>query len=420
MAGGTRLRVVLGTLGTVAVLVAAGCGASGGSSNGGGSSSGGIKIGATLPLTGAESRAGGLYRKGYELAIRQRNQKGGIDLKGKKTKVDLVLADDRTDQRSVVSLTRKLISKDRVAAMLGTYSTPLSAAQVAIPESNGVPYVSGGGASSPIYRPKGHTNKWVFGVISSVTQMSQLTADWIAHEQDAGKLPKPLKVALLPENTAHGEDYAAGLRDWIKSHPGRIDIVIDELFDENTPDFTGLLGRVKAKHADALMVDAHLPDFISMQRTYTSLGLKHKVVTFGARGSEAEAKQALGKAVDYIVSAQWWSPKLKDATSKKFIADFKAAYGAEPEWYSALAYDTANVLMTAIEQAGSTDREAVRAALDKMDYSPSVLPGGKVAFPAKNGHQATNGFVLTQNLPGGGTEIIWPKSLSTAEGQIQK
>ncbi|HEX7300374.1 MAG TPA: amino acid ABC transporter substrate-binding protein [Solirubrobacteraceae bacterium] len=414
---GLPRRVVV-LLAAAVMVLAVGCGASGGSSKSDSTNVDEIKIGATLPLTGSESRAGGLYRKGYELAIKQHNDGGGIQLKDKKVKVKLMLEDDRSDQRSVVSLTRKLISKDGADAMLATYSTSLVSAQVAIPESAGIPYVNGGGASTPIFLPDGKANKWVFGTISNIKLMSALTADWIAEAQDAGKLPKPLKVALLPENTAHGTDYAAGLREWIKKNPGRIRIVLDEKFDEGTADFTGLLGRVKAAKADGLMVDAHLPDFISMQRTYKTLGLKHKVLTYGARGSEADAKEALGSATDYIISAQWWSPQLESDASQKFIADFKAAYGTEPEWYSALAYDTANVLLEALAQAGSVDKEAVRAALEKMSYSPAVLPGGKITFPSDNGHQAENGFVVTQNLPAGKTAIIWPKEVSTAEGQV--
>jgi branched-chain amino acid transport system substrate-binding protein len=419
-----RLRRVLAAAVGVIALAAGGCGASGGGGASSGSGEGApkaIRIGATLPLTGEESRAGGLFRNGYTLAIRERNAQGGIPLSrfgGAKAKVELLLEDDRTDQKSVVSLSRKLVTKDRVDAMLGTYSTTLSVPQAPVPESAGVPYVNGGGASAPIYRPTDHENKWVFGTIASITQMSQLTADWIGHMQDEGDLPKPLTVALLPENTAHGDDYASGLKEWIKENPGRIKIVLDEQFEENTADFTGLLGRVKASRADALLVDAHLPDYVNMQRTYKTLGLKHLVLTYGARGSEADAKKALGSATDYILSAQWWSPLLESDTSRKFIDAFKAAYRQEPEWYSALAYDTANVLMAAIERAGTTDKEAIRKALAEITYKPSVLPGGEIKFPAENGYQATNPFVITQNMPGGRTEIVWPQDLKTADGRV--
>jgi branched-chain amino acid transport system substrate-binding protein len=419
MRGQARSRGALfGAVAAIVAVLAAGCGASGGDDSGGGGDADEVKIGATLPLTGSESRAGGLYKKGYELAVKQRNDAGGIKLGDKKAKIKLVIQDDRSDQRGVVSLTRKLVSKDAVDAMLSTYSTSLVSAQVAIPESSGVPYMNGGGAGTPIFKPKDHKNKWVFGTISNITQMSELTADWMAHMQDEGKLPKPMKVALLPENTSHGEDYAIGLRDWIKGHPGRLKIVLDEKFEEETSDFTGLLGRVKAARADALLVDAHLPDFINMQRTYKTLGLKHKVVTYGARGGEAEAKKALGKGTDYILSAQWWSPALKNEVTPKFIEAFKATYREDPDWYSALAYDTARALLDGIEAAGTTDKEAIRKELEQLEFSPSLLPGDKVTFPAETGRQATNGFVITQNMPGGSTELVWPKEFATAEGRV--
>jgi branched-chain amino acid transport system substrate-binding protein len=419
MRGQSRSRgAFFGAVAAIVAVLVAGCGASGGSDSGGGGDATEVKIGATLPLTGSESRAGGLYKKGYDLAIKQRNDAGGLQLGDKKVKIKLKVQDDRSDQKSVVSLARKLISNDKVDAMLSTYSTSLVSAQVAIPESSGVPYMNGGGAGTPIFKPKDHKNKWVFGTISNITQMSELTADWIAHMQDQGKLPKPMKVALLPENTSHGEDYAIGLRDWIKKNPGRIKIVLDEKFEEETSDFTGLLGRVKAANADALLVDAHLPDFINMQRTYKTLGLKHKVITYGARGGEAEAKKALGDATDYILSAQWWSPQLENEETPKFIEAFKAAYHEDPDWYSALAYDTARALLDGIEAAGSTDKEAIRKELEKLEFSPSLLPGGKVTFPVDTGRQAENGFVLTQNLPGGDTKLVWPEKFATADGKV--
>ncbi len=376
-----------------------------------------LKIGSTLPLTGKESRAGGLYKQGYQLAIDRVNAAGGLKVGNKKLKVELDLQDDRTDQTSVVSLTRKVIFSDNVDVMLSSYSTDLVIAQAPIAESAGIPFVSGGGAAGDIYRPAGHTNKWIFGTISSIHKMSGLTADWIAHEQNLKKLPKGLKVALVVENTAHGQDYREGLRAWARKYPGRIKIVLDDQFELNASDFTGLLQRVKASGAKALLVDAHLPDFINMQRTYLALGLKMKVLSYGARGSEASAKAALGSGTDYIISAAWWAP-LKNAANNRFIAAFKAAYGTDPEWYSALAYDSARVLMAAVSNAGSLDRNKIRVALTKLNFTGSVLPRGTIRFLPINGYQATNGFVVTQNFPNGTTSIIWPPKVATAKGAV--
>jgi branched-chain amino acid transport system substrate-binding protein len=156
-----------------------------------------------------------------------------------------------------------------------------------------------------------------------------------------------------------------------------------------------------------------------MHRQYVGSGLCHKVVTYGARGSEKDAIQALGQEnVNYVMSGVWWSPQLasKSPRSKAFVEAFKARYGGrEPEWFQALAYETARTLFTAIQQAGSADREAVRAKLASLKME-SLLPGGTVEFKPEFGGQVQNPFVLQQNQPDGTSPIIYPKDVAGAPG----
>src|SRR5947207_14464713 len=84
-----------------------------------------LVIGATLPLTGAEARTGGFFKEGYELAFDEVNQRGGLDVGGKKLKVTLKLYDDTSTQDTAASLADKLIKSDKVDFLLGTYSTAL-------------------------------------------------------------------------------------------------------------------------------------------------------------------------------------------------------------------------------------------------------------------------------------------------------
>src|SRR5947207_13268992 len=88
-----------------------------------------IKIGATLPLTGAESRIGGFYKEGYELAFEEANKKGGLTVGGKKMSVELVLLDDTSAQATAASLADRLINSDKVSFLLGTYATNLVESQ---------------------------------------------------------------------------------------------------------------------------------------------------------------------------------------------------------------------------------------------------------------------------------------------------
>ena len=374
-----------------------------------------ILIGATLPLTGGESRIGGFYKEGYDLAFEEATKNGGIEVGGKKMQVRLTLLDDTSTQATAASLADRLINSDKVQFLLGTYATNLVEAQSVVAEQNAIPYVNGGGAATAIYK-RGY--KWVFGLLAPVELLAESMMKWIDAEQQAGKLPKPATVALLWENTSHGKDFRKGVTEFAEKTKG-YKIVVDESFELGGKDFSALLGQVKAARADLFLADAHLPDYITMQRQYVTAGLCNKVESYGARGSEKQAAEALGKKnVEYILSAVWWSALLADKNpeAKKFVDLFKAKYaGRSPEWYQALGYETVRALFTAISQAGSTDREQVRQKLAALKM-PSLLPGGELTFPAEFGQQSHAPFVVQQNLPDGTAPIVAPADSATGKG----
>jgi branched-chain amino acid transport system substrate-binding protein len=375
-----------------------------------------VLIGATLPLTGAEARIGGFFKEGYELAFEEVNKKGGLDVGGKKLPVKLLLLDDTSTQATAVSLADRLVNSDKVDLLLGTYASHLVEAQSTVAEENQIPYVNGGGGATKIYK-RGF--KYLFGTLSPVELLGHTLMQWIDEQQKAGKLPKPAKIALVWENTAHGKDFRKGVSDFAAKSGGAYSIAVDESFELNGKDFGALLGKIKAASVDLFLVDAHLPDYITMHRQYVAAGLCHKVVTYGARGAEKDAIQALGpENTAYILSGVWWSPLLaqKQAQSREFVNLFKARYGGrEPEWFQALAYESARVLFAAIQQAGKVDRDAVRGKLQGMK-GPSLLPGGTLEFRSDFGNQVQNGFVVQQNQKDGSAPIIFPKDAATGVG----
>jgi branched-chain amino acid transport system substrate-binding protein len=374
-----------------------------------------ILLGGTLPLTGAEARIGGFFQEGYDLAFEEIDKAGGLEVGGKKLAVHHTILDDTSKQETAVSLADKLINSDKVDFFLGTYSTALVEAQTTVAEQNKVPYVNGGGAASHIYK-RGY--KYVFGTLSPVDLLGTTLMMWIDEQQKAGSLPKPSKIALLWENTSHGKDFRKGISDFVAKSGGGYEIAVDESFELNGKDFSALLGKVKAASTDLFLADAHLPDYITMHRQYIDAALCHKVVSYGARGSEKAAIEALGKDnVNYVLSGVWWNAQLASSNpqAKKFVEAFKAKYnGRTPEWFQALGYETVHALTAAIQQAGTTDREAVRAKLValKMD---SLLPGGTLDFPADAGGEVQAPFVVQQNLDGA-SPIVFPKSVATADG----
>jgi branched-chain amino acid transport system substrate-binding protein len=374
-----------------------------------------IRIGATLPLTGSEARIGGFFKEGYDLAVEQVNQDGGLQVGGKKLPVRLTLLDDTSTQATAVSLADRLVNSDKVDFLLGTYASHLVEAQSTVAEQNKIPYVNGGGGATDIYK---RNYKWNFGLLAPVELLGGTLMKWVDEQQQAGKLPRPAKIALVWENTAHGKDFRKGVQEAAQQSNGGYQIVVDESFELNGKDFGALLGKVKASGADLFLADAHLPDYITMQRQYVAAGLCHKAQSYGARGSEKGAVDALGREnVLYVLSAVWWSPQLaqKNPQAKAFVDAFRAKYGREPEWFQALGYEAARALFAAIQQAGKVDREAVRAKLAAMN-AESLLPGGKLSFPSDQGQQAHYPFVVQQNLPDGSSPIIYPHDQATGEG----
>jgi branched-chain amino acid transport system substrate-binding protein len=368
-----------------------------------------IRVGAVLPLTGKESKIGGAYKVATELAVKEVNDAGGVNVHGKKMKINLSLLDDTSDAAKSAQLTEQLIVQGKVHAVIGGYGSQLVQAQSVVPERYGVPYISGGAGASAIYG----RSKWVFGTLSPVENLAQTQMEFLSDLVKAGKLKAPLKISLVRENTEHGKDFEKGVKDYVAAHSKEYSIVVNESFELYAPDFKPLLGRVQAAKGDIFMCDAHLEDFIAMHRTYTQMGLYHQMVTYGARGADEAGRKGLGAATDYIFASGWWSDLLPYPQVKAFNAKWKAATGNAPQWYHACAYETVRALVAAIQKAGSLDPEAIRNGLATIELKDSILPGGVLKF-SKTG-EAILPFVVTQNKPDGKLDLVWPKADKTGE-----
>ena len=368
-----------------------------------------VTIGVVMPTTGREAKPGLYQKEGIELAIKQINAKGGITVKGKKLQVKEVFYDDGSDSAKSASLCERVMSSDKATAVIGGYSTALGEAESVMPDRYKIPWITPGAAATSIFS-RGY--KYTFGALSPILLLGETTAEFLGSLVDQGKLKKGLKIALVVENTDHGVDYVNGIQNWISKHPGYFTVVLSEKFELGGTDFSGLLQKVKTSKADIFLSDAHLQDYITMQRQYLQTGLHHQIISYGARGPEADARKALGAGTDYILAALWWSDKLPYPQAQKFVSDYKAAYGRPPDsWYAATAYDSMRILAQAIEAAGSTDGSKIRDALAKAELKGSLLPGQVLKFGA-NG-QADYPFLVTQNKPGDKVDIVYPKDAAT-------
>lgn len=367
-----------------------------------------IKIGAVFPVSGNESKVGGGFKKASEFAVKEWNDKGGIKIGGQMLNINLTILDDTTNPTTSAQLVEQLITKDKVNVILGGYNTELVGAQVAVPDRYGIPYVNGGGAATSLYGK----SKWTFGTLAPVDNLAMTQMDFLKDLIDQGKLPKPTSLYVAWENTDHGKEYLSGIIASDKKYPGYFKLLGNESFPLKASEFGSLLTKLKNANADVFLCDAHLPDFLTMHKQYIQMGLKHKMLTYGARGSESDARKAMGDGVNYIFASNWWTSALTDKYNQDFVTRWKAAYNGEvPEWWHAIAYEGARALLRAIEAAGSLDPEKVRQALVALDYKDALVPGGEMKFSPTG--QAIYPFVVTENKPDGKVDIVYPKGAAT-------
>jgi branched-chain amino acid transport system substrate-binding protein len=396
---------------TLCILAIAGCGKGGKSSNE-------IRIGVVMPITGREAKPGQYQKEGIELAIKQINEAGGIMVKekGKKLPIKEVFYDDGSDQAKSAGLVERAMTTDEVTGVIGGYSTALGEAESVMPDRYQTPWITPGAAAAHIFS-RGYT--YTFGTLSSTELLGYTTGEFLGSLADAGKLKKDLAVALALENTDHGVEYGEGVQRWVTEHPGYFRVVFSEKFDLGGTDFSGLLQKVKSSKADIFLADAHLQDYITMERQYIQSGMYHQMISYGARGPDSDARKALGDATNYIFAGLWWSKKLPYPQVKKFGADYLAFAGHEPDsYYPAPAYDAMRALAMAIEQAGSLNKTAIRDALRNVELKDSLMPGQVLRF-GKTG-QVNLPFVIVQNKPDDKADIVYPKDAATGEAVAPK
>jgi branched-chain amino acid transport system substrate-binding protein len=144
------------------------------------------------------------------------------------------------------------------------------------------------------------------------------------------------------------------------------------------------------------------------------MGLRHRMVSYGARGTEEPARKALGPAADYIFAGIWWHKDLPYPQVKAFVQEHKKKYQREPDsYYPSTGYDSVRILAAAIESAGSLNRTSIRNALHKVRLTDSLLPGQILKFQ-ENG-QAMTPFVIVQNKPGDKVDFVYPEDSRTGE-----
>lgn len=364
-----------------------------------------IRIGASLSQTGAFAELGKNQLRGYQLCIKQTNQKGGV--LGRK--LELITEDDQSQPQTAVRIYEKLITQAKVDAILGPYSSAITEAVADVSEKYRMPMVAPLASTTSIFR-KGR--KFVFMVQSPAEVVLEGLIDVAAK--------RGLKtVAIISEDTLFPKASAQGTAELARKRG--LQVVLVEAYAKGTTDFGAILNRVRAANPDVIAAATYFDDAVAISRKLRELNINPKMfgVTIGA--DLPKFHSTLGSMAEYVYGSSHWEAELVTLRAgglipiarqypgaSEFVEAYRKEYpGAELSYHSAGGYSGCEVLVEAIKRAGSLDGEKVRAAILKLDYA-NVFGGFKVDA---TGFQLAHKMVLFQ-WQDGKKVIVWPEELA--------
>jgi len=328
------------------VALLAGCSKSGGSSE---AAADAIVIGEFASLTGKEAAFGQSSHKGTQLAIEELNAAGG--LLGKP--VRYVYEDNRSTPGESATIAKKLISRDKIVALLGEVASGRSLEAAPIAQASKVPMISPSSTNPKVTE----TGDYIFRVCFTDPFQGKLLAEF------ARRTLKAQKIAIFSDVAA---PYSVGLAQFFREPflAGGGQIVAEQKYTGGDKDFKAQLTAIKSLKPDAIMVPGYYTDVGLIVAQARQLGIT--VPLFGGDGWEApELIQIAGsEALQGTYYSTHFSPENTDPVAQKFVAAYRARYGGEtPDAMAALGYDSAMVLADAIRRAGSTESAKLRDAL---------------------------------------------------------
>ena len=328
-----------------------------------------IVLGAAVSLTGRYTTAGNHTRKGYDLAVRMINDRGGVRVAGRSYRLEILYYDDESTPARGAQLAERLIRQDGVTFMLGPYSSGLTTAIAPITEQHRVPMVEGNGASRTLFN-KGY--RYLFAVLSTSEQYLQEAINLAAEQADArGQDPATLRIAIATENDPFSQDIRAGVIDAADRYGMRV--VIDDKLPRELNDMTATLIKVKAARPDVLLVSGHSKGAALLVRQAEELRATAPIVGLThCESANVIDRERFGDAADSMLCAAQWAPTLsyRDdlfGSAADYAELFEAEYDYAPPYQAAQASASVMVWADALQRAGSFDTETVRDALAATD-----------------------------------------------------
>ena len=382
-----------------------------------------VKIGVIYPLTGPGAAVGGELRAAVELAVDIINNgapsvpglpfaagKGLPGLKG--AKVKLVFADHQANPQTGATEAERLITQEKVVALLGCYNSAVTATASQVAERAGIPFLNAESSSASL-TARGF--KWFFRTTPHDDLFVNNAFEFLK-ELEAKKGIKPGAIATLNENGLWGTETTKLQAKLAPDY--KFNLVKQVLYPAKTTQLTSEVQTLKAANPNLVLQSSYTADAILSMKTYKELGFSPDMILANNAGfTDTDFIKTLGKDADFVITREVWALDLagRNPLIKQANDLFNSRNKINFTGNSSRAFTGMMVLADAINRAGGVAPEAIRAALAATDMPGSqlIMPWKGVKFDATGQNMLGQGILV--QVVDGKYHTVWPFAMASRE-----
>ena len=382
-----------------------------------------VKIGAVYPLSGNAASAGASAKAAIETALEIINEahpelgdltlakEAGLpNMKG--AKVEVIFADNQGTPAAGQNQALRLITEEKVHALVGSYQSGITLTASAVAEKYGIPFLSPESVAANLTE-RGF--KWFFRTTPIASDIAAIYMDFLKEMKASGK--KVDSIAIVNENTEYGTSIAKVIRE--AAQAANLTVGVEIPYNANTTDVQAQVLQLKDKNPDCVIFVSYTSDAILYVKTMQALGYKPPIVIGDNSGfSDAAFLKNVGSLAQGAINRSAWDVGKPDSVTYKINEMYKKRTGYDLDDTAGRAMQGFFTLIEAINRAGSTDPAKIQAALKATDLKPNQLMMGYkgVKFDEKGNNILASALLI--QIQGDKYVAVWPKASATAPVQL--
>ncbi|HCS75225.1 MAG TPA: ethanolamine utilization protein EutJ [Clostridiales bacterium] len=311
-----------------------------------------IRIGVNYELTGKVASYGEDSVQGIELAVEEINAAGGIDGK----EIEIVKYDNKSDEALATTLATRLMTQDKVLAVLGPATSGAFKATIPTAIQNKIPVASGSTTADDITVDDNGVKEYAFRICFSDNYQGTGMANYAIDRLNAAKA-----VIIVDNSSDYGKGLAEAFTNAFKEGGGSI--VAQEAYVAGDTNFNSIITKIKGEEFDVIFIPGYYEEAGLIIKQAREQGIT--VPILGADGFDSPdlAKLAGDEALNDVYYSNHFSSLDVDPVVQNFIEGFNKKYNEQPGAFHALGYDLAKFVVDSIDRAEKLDGESVKDAL---------------------------------------------------------